>query len=405
MHQPSQTPACFPRAMLSPVRATPDPNKIVADLVSAFHDFKDQHNARLSDVQSAYDDMQRRLAALGIQPGSSFASPEDPAYTEAFASYFKSGGGEGELRQANASGERARIQAAMTSGTPSEGGYLAPVEWDRKINKALAVVSPLRSLCTVIETTGPGYSTVWSNGQWGSGWVGETASRPQTTTATLSPITFKPGEIYAQPAITQTLLDDAAINLEQWLATEVSDTFAKQEAIAFVSGNGTNKPYGFLSYIGTGTTIHPGGEPAVTVSGNASAITADSLLDLVYSLGAPYRANASWLMNSATIAKVSKLKDGQGNYLWQPSFIAGQPPTLIGKPVYFEESMPDVGAGNLPIAFGDWRRFYVINDRTGVRVLRDPYTAKPYVLFYTTKRVGGGILDPFAVRFLKVAAS
>lgn len=387
-------------------RAESDPRAMVAEITKAFGQFRAKNETRWTNAQAAIDDLSGRIAALGLGgAGSGGRAPDDPEYTRTFAGYFRSGHGEQDLREANASGERARIQAAMSSGSSGDGGYLAPVEWDRNIVKGLQAASPLRAICTVIETTGPGYSTVWNNGQWGSGWVGETASRPQTTTASLAPIVFKPGEVYAQPAITQALLDDVAINLEQWLATEVEDTFATQEAIAYVSGNGVNKPQGFLSYVGTGTTLHPGGEPGVTPSGHATQVTPDSLIDLVYGLAAPYRANSSWLMSSTTIGAVSKLKDGQGQYLWQPSLILGQPPTLLGRPVYFDENMPVVAAGNLPIAFGDWRRFYVINDRTGVRVLRDPYTAKPYVLFYTTKRVGGGILDPRAVRFLKVGTN
>lgn len=391
----------MPRGMLGLIRADVDPKAILRDLTAGLEEFKALHKGELKNAQAAIDQMNMKLAALGMGSISSVL-PSDPAYTESFGAYFRNGQGEHDLRQANASGERGRVQAAMSSGSNSDGGFLAPVEWDRTISRALTDISPLRNLCTVIETTGPGYSTVWNNGQWGSGWVGETAVRPQTTTPALAPVVFRPGEIFAMPAITQQLLDDGAINVENWLSQEVSDTFSKQESIAFVRGDGVNKPQGFMSLVGTGTTIHPGGEPGVTFSGAATAITGDALLDMVYSLGAAYRANGSWLMNSASITKVLKLKDGQGNYLWQPSFIAGQPPTLIGKPVYFEESMPDVAAGALPIAFGDWRRFYVVNDRTGTRLLRDPYSAKPYVLFYVSKRVGGGVLDPNAVRLMKV---
>jgi HK97 family phage major capsid protein len=404
--------AAFPRAILTAradglpaIRAnTPDPSTVLRDLSAGFTQFKADQDARLGDMQAAYDDLQKRIAAGLLGAGDVRGQPRDAEYSRTFAGYFRSGQSEQELRAANSTGDRARVQAAMSAGSNGDGGYLAPVEWDRQITKALTAASVLRTLCTVIETTGPGYSTLWNNGQWGSGWVGETAVRPQTTTAGLANIVFRPGELYAMPAITQQLLDDAAINLEDWLANEVSDTFAKNEAVAFVSGDGVNKPLGFTSYIGTGTTLHPGGEPAVTASQAAGAITGDGLIQLVYDLPAPYRANASFLMNSSTIAKVSQLKDGQGNYLWQPSFILGQPPTLLGKPVYFDESMPNMVANSLPVAFGDWKRFYVINDRTGVRVLRDPYTSKPYVLFYTTKRVGGGVLDPKAVRFLKVSA-
>ncbi|WP_210171797.1 phage major capsid protein [Methylobacterium sp. Leaf94] len=402
----------LPRALLSTrpdglpgLRADLDPKEVLRQIAADFDAFKTRHRGEMDGVQSAYDDMQKRLAALGIAPsGDSSALPVDPEYTRTFANWMRRDDGEQELKRANASGERAIIRAAMNSGSNQDGGYIAPVEWDRQIHKALRLESSLRNLCTVVSTASGGYSTLWNTGGWGSGWVGETATRPQTSTATLAPITFKAGELYAQPAITQNLLEDAGINLEDWLAAEVADEFNKQEGIAFISGDGVNKPQGFLSYIGTGTNIHPGGEPGVTNTGAAAAITGDGLIALVYALGARYRANGSWLMNSATMGAVSKLKDGQGNYLWQPSLILGQPPTLVGKPVYFDESMPDVAAGALPVAFGDWSRFYVINDRVGTSLLRDPYTAKPFVLFYTRKRVGGGILDPRAVRFLKVAA-
>ncbi|CAA2138781.1 phage major capsid protein [Methylobacterium bullatum] len=410
---PVMASAGFPRAFLNSrpdglptIRAeAPDPRKVLADLTKSHEDFKASYDARFGDMQAAYDGLQKQLAAAGMQPGTDLSAlPVDPEYTRTFANWMRRDDGEQELKRANASGERAVIRTAMSSGSNQDGGYLAPVEWDRQIHKALRLESTLRNVCSVVSTTTGGYSTLWNLGGWGSGWVGETANRPQTTTATLAPITFKAGELYAQPAISQNLLEDAGLPLEDWLATEVADEFNKQESVAFVSGDGVNKPQGFLSYFGTTTTLHPGGEPSVTNSGAAAAVTGDGLVKLVYALGARYRANGAWLMNSSSMGAISQLKDGQGNYLWQPSLILGQPPTLIGKPVYFEESMPDITAGAVPIAFGDWSRFYVINDRVGTSLLRDPYTAKPYVLFYTRKRVGGGILDPRAVRFLKIAA-
>lgn len=420
-------PARIPAALLGPVRASAgmpramlhsrisangadDPKTIIKNIAAGVESFKAEHNSRLGDMQTAFDDMQKKLSAALIRPGEPVGAsvdlglPVDPEYTRTFASWMRRNDSEQDLKTANATGQRALIRAAMSSGSNENGGYLAPVEWDRQIHKALRDESALRNICSVISTTTGGYSTLWNLGGWGSGWVGETASRPQTTSANLAPITFRAGELYAEPAITQTLLEDSSVNLETWLASEVADEFNKQESIAFVSGDGVNKPQGFLSYFGTGTNIHPGGEPGVTNTGAAAAVTGDGLISLVYALGSRYRANGSWLMNSASIGAVSKLKDGQGNYLWQPSLILGQPPTLVGKPVFFDESMPDVAAGSYPIAFGDWSRFYVINDRVGTSLLRDPYTAKPYVLFYTRKRVGGGILDPRAVRFLRVAA-
>ena len=226
------------------------------------------------------------------------------------------------------------------------------------------------------------------------------------------PVTFASGEVYAMPAITQKLLDDADFDVEQWLATQIETEFNRQEGIAFLSGNGTNKPRGLLTYVtgGASTGVHPGGDLTVVNSGNATALGAntsaaiDTLVGFAYGLPAPYRQNASWLMNSQTAAAIAKFKDANGNLIYQQSLIVGQPATLLGRPIEFDEGMPDIGAGNLSIAFGDFKAGYVINDRMGSRVLRDPYTAKPYVLFYTTKRVGGGVLDPNAIRLLKISA-
>ena len=296
----------------------------------------------------------------------------------------------------------------MSVGTADAGGYLAPVEWDRKIGQALIATSPMRRLATVQTTTVGAYTTIWSDRVWGTGWVGETASRPETTTPGFDPVEFASGEIYANPAITQRLLDDADFNVEQWLTEQIDVEFGAQESIAFLSGNGTNKPRGFLTYVtgGASAGVHPGGNLTVVPSGDASSIVGtDPLMTFAYSLPAPYRQNATWLMNSTTAMHIARVKDGDGNYIWRESLMVGQPSTLLGRPVEIDEGMPNIGAGNLPIAFGDFKRGYVINDRMGSRVLRDPYTNKPYVMFYVTKRVGGGVADPNAIRLLKIAAS
>ncbi|WP_245513052.1 phage major capsid protein [Enterovirga rhinocerotis] len=363
---------------------------------------------RLRGVEAAVDDQAKLTGALRAGGSGAIASRDagiDAAYTEGALDYVRRGHIADNFAQANREGHRQQIRAAMTSGSPGDGGYVTPIEWDRQIVQALRVESPLRQLATVVTTGGPGFSTVWSNGEWGSGWVGETAARPQTTTPSLASLQFKSGELYANPAVSQQLLEDADFDFGKWLSDEVSLVFAAQESIAFLSGDGVNKPQGLLTYVGSGTTLHPGGEPGVTVSGHASQITGDGILTLIYALKAPYRQGATFLMNSATAGAMRKLKDGQGNYLWQPSMILGQPSTLAGYPIAIDESMPDVGAGAYPIAFGNWARAYVIVDRLGTTVLRDPYTAKPFVLFYTRKRVGGGVRDPNAFRVLKVAVS
>jgi HK97 family phage major capsid protein len=216
-------------------------------------------------------------------------------------------------------------------------------------------------------------------------------------------------ELYAMPAATQVLLDDAQVDTEAWLASEVQTVFAEQESTAFVTGNGTNKPKGFLSY----TNVADGsfswgniGYVATGVSaGFAASNPADNLLDLAYAPKQAYRANGSWVMNRKTESTIRKFKDTTRNYIWQPGTVAGAPATLFGYPVVESEDMPDIAANSYSVAFGDFARGYLIVDRAGIRVLRDPFTAKPYILFYTTKRVGGGVQNFEAIKLLKFGTS
>jgi HK97 family phage major capsid protein len=214
------------------------------------------------------------------------------------------------------------------------------------------------------------------------------------------------GEIYANPAITANLLDDADFDMAAWLALQLADEFAKQEGPAYIAGDGVNKPNGLLTYAtgGTAAALHPGGAIEVINSGAAATVVPDGLIDFVYKLSAPYRQGASWLMASTTAAAIRKLKDGQDNYLWEPNYTKDGTDTLLGYPVEIDENMPAIAAGAIPIAFGNFKRGYIINDRQGTRILRDPYTNKPYVNFYTTKRVGGGLQDPNAFKLMKISA-
>lgn len=400
--------ASVPRALLNhPVMAaTDDPATIVKQLHNEVAGFVSRHENRVSDIDARIDNLTSALDT--INASGSLSAPvgggavPDRDYTTAFASYFRKGDGEDFLRQANAVGERQVVQAAMSIGDNSSGGYLAPVEWDRKLHERQRASSPMRRLATLQPTTVGAFSTLWNNDAFGSGWVGETAVRPMTTTANLSPITFAAGEIYAMPAATQRLLDDSAINVETWLAQSIEREFNKQEGVAFLSGSGINQPSGLLTYAtgGANAAAHPGGALEVVTT----AITIDALTDFLYGLGASYRQNATWLMSSLTAAMIAKIKDADGRPIWRESLMVGQPSTLLGRPVEIDEGMPAPTAGNLAIAFGDFKAGYLINDRFGSRILRDPYTNKPYVNFYVTKRVGGGVLDPFAIRLLKVAA-
>ena len=242
-----------------------------------------------------------------------------------------------------------------------------------------------------------------------AGWVAETAARPETDPATLALLEFPSADLYASPAATQSLLDDALIDLDEWLASEVEDAFAAQETSAFVTGDGINKPKGFLSYDIVAEADHGWGEIGYVASGAVGAFApaspTDRLIDLVYAPKARYRPNGRFVMNRKTVSAVRKFKDSDGGYIWQPAQRPGETASLLGYPVTEIETMPDIGADAAAIAFGDFQRGYLIVDRAGVRVLRDPYSAKPYVLFYTTKRVGGGVQNFDAIKVMKFSAT
>jgi HK97 family phage major capsid protein len=265
----------------------------------------------------------------------------------------------------------------------------------------------MRQIATVRQTSATVFKKPVSLGA-ASAWAAETGSRAETTAPTLDLLEFPAAELYAMPAATQTLLDDAYADVDEWLADEVDASFATQESTAFVTGNGTNKPKGFLSYDMIADASHAWDKIGFILSGADGAFTAsdpaDKLIDLVYALKSQFRPNARFVMNRRTVSAVRKLKDGDDTYLFRPGG-AGEASSLLGYPVTEIEDMPDIATGAFSIAFGDFRRGYLIVDRQGARVLRDPYSAKPYVLFYTTKRVGGGVQNFDAIKAMKFSAS
>lgn len=398
-----------PRALAAMPRAEAnDPKALIGQLNAAFEEFKsaqeeklaakaddvvlnekiDAINTTMSDIEAALNE---KISAATVVSPQGDMKPTDPEYLNAFKAHMRKG----------------EVQAAMTVGTDADGGYLAPVEWDRTVTNALKQRSPIRDNAQVITISGTGFSRVYNNGVVGSGWVGETAARPETTTPGLSTLNFETGEIYANPAISQKALDDVAIDLEQWIRDEVSGEFAIQENIAFLSGNGVNKPFGILTYVtgAANAAKHPFGA-IEAVGGTGTALTdSDDLLGVIYDLPSERNGNAKWYMNRTTLGVIRGLKDGDGNYLWQPSYQADQPSSLAGYPVVEVPGMPDIGASAVPALFGDMAMTYLVVDRVGLRVLRDPFTNKPFVHFYTTKRVGGGVQNPEYMRALKMAAS
>lgn len=399
----------IPRALVGAVRAE-TPDQIAAQIRATLGEMNTNIRARMDDMgetvgnlTASMADMQRQIEGGGFTNSTNAVVPAEPEYTRNFGDYMRGNGGEGFLRDANATGDRRLILASMSVGDNSAGGYLAPHEWDRRIRSAARAVSPMRRLASVQSISVGGYTSLWSDEAAGSGWVGEVAARPNTATPSVSQLTFASGEIYANAAATQTLLDDSAINAEQWLIGVITREFSRQEDIAFISGDGVNKPRGLLTYVDGGASDgeHPGGNLTVV----EEALSVDALVDFAYGLASPYRQNSTWLMSSLTAAALSKLKDADGNLIWRESLIVGQPATLLGRPVELDETMPPPTAGSVTVAFGDFAAGFQIVDRLGIRILRDPFTNKPFVNFYCTKRVGSGLLSPDAIRLLRIPAA
>jgi HK97 family phage major capsid protein len=399
-----------------------------ADVTDAFHEFKstfqafrDSNDERLAQMERrlgadvltvekvdrisrTLDEQKRALDELTMKrvrpPLGGAQQPVPSEHKAAFEAYLRSGD-ERPMRTLDVK--------AMSSGSGSDGGYVVPAEVEAEIGRRLAQISPIRSIATVRQVSSAVLKKPFSVSGPAVGWVAETGARAQTTTNTLAELQFPTMELYAMPAATPTLLEDAVVDLEAWIAAEVETAFAEQEGTAFVTGNGTNKPKGFLDYTKVAEGSWSWGNVGYLATGVDGALPAsnpsDVLIDLIYALKAGYRQNASFVLNRKTQAAIRKLKDADGNYLWQPPAAVGQRASLMGFPVVESEDMPNAASNATPIAFGDFARGYLIVDRAGVRVLRDPYSAKPYVLFYTTKRVGGGVQDFDAIKLLKYGES
>lgn len=309
-----------------------------------------------------------------------------------------------------------RIQAALTTREDTGGGYFMPEEWDRTMSNLLSDMSVMRQVATVRPIGGPILKMPKNLGGTAAGWIGETTAPTATATSTLAELQFTVMEMYALPEASQQLLEDSGTDLESWIASEVQEAFVDLENPAFITGTGSNQPRGLLSYNFTANATYEAapatywgrfGYIATGVSGDwASSDPSDVFYDIENALRPGYRANASWLINRSLLVEIRKMKDGDGNYLWEKGDIAsGKVSTLIGYPYHEDDYMPTKAANSYSLGFGDWARTYIILDRLGSTVLRDPYTNKPYVQFYTRKRVGGGVKEFQAAKFLKFGVS
>lgn len=358
---------------------------------------QDKADEAIATLRTDVDEVKARLDKVS-RAASRPAIGGAPQSTEVkgFVDGYLRGGRENEIK-------------SVSGATPGEGGYAVPQLIDQRISSELKEISPIRALAQVVQTGTSGYRKLIATGGTASGWVSETAPRPDTQAPQFAEIAPPAGELYANPAASQTMLDDAAFDIESWLAGEIAMEFARAEGAAFVGGNGVNQPEGFLS-APTSTaedSVRAFGTVQYVGSGDAAGFDAAPdarLVDLIHTMKAGHRQGASFVMNSATLAEVRKLKTADGAFLWQPGMVEGQPDRLLGYPVVEAEDMPDIAAGTFPIAFGNFRHGYLIAESGATQILRDPYTNKPFVHFYATKRVGGQVLDSNAIKLLKIEA-
>ena len=362
---------------------------------------RDEMKAKLQQQDERLT-MYERKTMTTARPALSAAARDEAPHVKAFAAYLRSGDDDG-LRGLVLEGK------ALSTAVAADGGYLVDPQTSEAIRGVLRAMASIRQIANVVTVEATSFDVLVDHTELGSGWATETGSLSETTTPQIDRISIPLYELSAMPKASQRLLDDSAFDVEGWLANRIADRFARAEASAFVNGDGADKPTGFLTHTKIANASWSWGNlgyVATGAAGDFAAVNAsDAIVDLVYALNAEYRANATFVMNSKTAGAVRKMKDADGRFLWQDGLAAEQPARLMGYPVLIAEDMPDIGANAYAIAFGDFANGYTIAERPDLRILRDPFSAKPHVLFYASKRVGGDVSDFAAIKLLKFATS
>ncbi len=380
---------------LSPVAEV---KSAMAGFLKEFSGFRaDVHN-RIQQQEEKMTMFERKSIALArphLAAGSDSAAP----HRKAFDAYLRGGDDDG-LRGLELEGK------ALNTAVAGDGGYLVDPQTAETIRSVLSATASIRAVANVVAVEASSFDVLVDHTDVGHGWANETGSVGESATPVIDRISIRLHELSALPKASQRLLDDSAFDVEGWLAGRIADKFARAEAAAFVAGDGVDKPRGFLTHPSVDNDVWAWGNLGYVPTGVAGALGgADPIVDLVYALGAQYRANGTFVMNSKTAGVVRKLKDLDGRFLWSDGLAAGEPARLMGYRVLIAEDMPDIAAGAMAIAFGDFGAGYTVAERPDLRVLRDPYSAKPHVLFYATKRVGGDVSDFKAIKLLKFAVS
>ncbi len=374
------------------------------DVSEAMQGFVTEFKGFQAELQTKFQQTEERLTMLdrktmtAARPQLAGGVDQGAPHQKAFNAYVRSGDDDG-LRGLELDGK------ALSTAINSDGGYLVDPATSESVKSVLNATASIRSIASVVNVEATSYDVLVDRGDVGSGWATETASLTETDTPLIDRITIPLHELSALPKASQRLLDDSAFDIEGWLAGRIADKFSRAEASSFINGDGLDKPKGFLAHTSVDNDVWVWGNLGYVPTGIDGALTADSIISLVYALGATYRANATFVMNSKTAGIVRRLKDNDGRFLWSDGLAAGQPAVLMGYPVLVAEDMPDVGIGANAIAFGDFAAGYTVAERPDLRILRDPFSAKPHVLFYATKRVGGDVSDFAAIKLLKFATA
>ncbi|RVT85455.1 phage major capsid protein [Rhodobacteraceae bacterium CCMM004] len=383
-----------------------DPAGPATELKTEMAGFLSDLRAFRTDVETKLEQQEERVTMLdrksriaGARPVLATAAAAEAPHQKAFAAYLRSGDDDG-LRGLDLE------EKALSTAVAGDGGYLVdPVTADR-VRSVLTSAASIRSVANVVNVEATSFDVLIDHTDVGAGWASETGPQAETGTPTIDRITIPLHELSALPKASQRLLDDAAFDIEGWLAGRIADKFSRAEAAAFVNGDGVDKPRGFLDHTIVDDAAWTWDALGYVATGAVGAFSgADALVDLVYALGARYRANGTFVMNSKTAGVIRKMKDGDGRFLWSDGLAAGEPARLLGYPVLIAEDMPDIAADAHAVAFGDFQAGYTVAERPDLRILRDPFSAKPHVLFYATKRVGGDVSDFAAIKLLKFAVS
>jgi len=370
----------------------------LAGFLNDFNNFQSELKSRIQKQEDRLTMIDRKNMTLAHRPSLGQAADLEAPHKKAFSAYLRSGEDDG-LRGLDLEGK------ALSTSVAADGGYLVdPATADTVAGVMLSSAS-IRSIANVVQVEATAFDVLIDHTDIGAGWATETVATAETGTPQVDRITIPLHELSALPKASQRLLDDSAFNIEDWLAGRIADKFSRAEGAAFISGDGIDKPTGFLNYTAVSDATWIWGNLGYVATGAAGDFNAtnqaDAIVDLVYALGARYRANATFVMNSKTAGAVRKMKDVDGRFLWSDGLAAGEPARLMGYPVLIAEDMPDIALDTAAIAFGDFGAGYTVAERPDLRILRDPFSAKPNVLFYATKRVGGDVSDFAAIKLLK----